>query len=101
MPSSINLQRLRSQQLAINLEGVQHSIRVYETNNGMAVDLERDGNLVFNGLRLVNGELLIPFEYLEFGNFLLISTDNCLADYRNFGETQNLIYFTASELAVL
>lgn len=101
MPSVVDLQQIRSQEIFIQLDGVQHELRVYATNNSMAYDITRDNNVVLRGSRLVNGEALIPFDYLEAGNLILIATDDRVADYNQFGLTQTLLYFTQAELDAL
>lgn len=67
----------------------------------MFVDITRNGSPVVSGMRAVAGTFLIPYGYLESGNFLIITTNEEYPDYRQFGLSQYLIYFSQAELEAL
>jgi len=49
-------------------------------------------------MRAVSGFPLIPYSYLQNGNFTFITSNNEYPDWRQFGITQYLIYASKSEL---
>lgn len=44
---------------------------------------------------------LLPYRYLESGNFVMICDDELYPDYRLFNDTQTLVYVTTAELEAL
>ena len=98
MPSIIELQNIRSQRITVRLDGLQHELRIYSTNDGMSFDLIRENEIVLQGQRVVLGTPLIPYQYISQGNFIIISNGEQIPDFRLFGESQELIYFSAEEL---
>ena len=101
MPSIVDLQPLLSQQIAIRLDGDQYVLRIYNTTAGVLCDLTRDEVVVIRGIRIVGGTPLIPYTYLQDGNFMLVTADNELPEYTKFGVDQYLIFFTQAELEAL
>ena len=101
MPSIVDLQPLRSQQVFVQLDNVQHELRVYQSGGGVAYDLTRENVVVLQGQRLIVNSPLIPYGYLSNGNLILISTSDNLADYNEFGLTQTLMFFSGSELEAI
>lgn len=67
----------------------------------MFVDIVRNETPVVSGMRAVAGTFLIPYKYLESGNFLIITANEEYPDYRQFGVSQYLIYFPQAELEAL
>lgn len=98
MSSIVELQALRSQSITIRLDGLQVVLKVYEAAGGMAFDLTRENIAILKGARIVGGTPLIPYEYLQTGNYMLIINDESLPDFNKFGTTQQLIYFTQEEI---
>lgn len=74
---------------------------IRSTNGVMSVTLSLNSELVIDNMRAVAGSFVIPSLYQEAGNFIFITANNQLPDYRLFGITQSLIYASADELAVL
>lgn len=65
----------------------------------MTCGMLRDGEVIFNnGFRIVNGAPLIPYKYLESGNFAFQIPDNETPNYENFQSTQFLFYATQEEI---
>lgn len=101
MSQIIELRQIKSQRASIRLDENLYEFRVYSVQGGMAFDMIRDEVLILSGFRLVSGTPLIPYQHLESGNFMMIIPDNELPDYNQFGITQNLIYFSDSELVAI
>lgn len=101
MSEILELRRIKSQQVSIRLGDRLYDFRVYSVPGGMAFDMIRDEVLMLSGFRIVPGTPLIPYGYLESGNFMLIVPDTELPDYNQFGLTQNLIFFSDAELVAI
>ena len=97
----IPLSIIPNQTLSVVLDGKQYDLAFYLTENIMAVDMARDGEVILTGQRIVAGFPIIPYRYLESGNFILDTANDELPDYRQFGVTQFLIYASIAELASL
>ena len=101
MADLVVLRPLRSQTLQANLGAAQYSLKVYSAAGGMCYDMTRNNVVITRGQRIVAGTPLIPYRYLEDGNFILTTEDNDLPDYNKFSDTQNLLYFGSADLEVL
>ena len=101
MSEVLELRQIKSQRVSIRLGENLYDLRVYSIPGGMAFDMIRDEATILSGFRIVPGTPLIPYKYLESGNFMLIIPDNELPDYNQFGLTQNLIYFSDDELVAV
>lgn len=97
----IPLSAIPNQSLSIRLDNFQYNLRIYFLGTVMAMDITRDGNVILTGQRLVPSYLVIPYEYLEAGNFAFVTDDDDYPDYTKFGITQFLYYLSESELAAL
>lgn len=67
----------------------------------MSLDLIRDNVTVMQGSRMLPDAPLIPYEYLENGNFVMLCDDEEYPNYSSFGNTQTLVYVTTAELEAL
>lgn len=98
MPIGIPLQQLPNQTFSITLDGNLYAITLKAANNIMAASFVRNSvDIVDNG-RAVAAGALIQGQYQEAGNFLFLTANNQLPDYKQFGLTQSLLYFTQAEL---
>lgn len=98
---TIPLAAIPNQDLSVRLDNQRLVLRLKEAEGVMVADLDRDGVRILSGTRVLAGEPIIPYGYLEIGNFMLTTIDDELPDWRNFGATQSLVYLTAAEVAVL
>lgn len=64
----------------------------------MAADISRDGELLLSGARVLSGEALIPYKYLEKGNFIFITVGGSLPFFEFFNQTQILVYVGQDEI---
>lgn len=97
----IPLQAIPNQSLSVLLNNVQYDIRIEVCNNIMAFDIVRNNIAIVTGQRAVAGEPIIPYQYLEDGNFAVLTMNDAYPDYLQFGITQSLIYASQSELEAL
>ena len=99
---SLQLAAIPNQTLSATLDGSSYELTLRGNTSFMWVDISRDGVQIVQGQLLVIEFPLIPYAYLQTGNFMLLSdAADSLPDYTAFGATQSLVYFTQAELAAL
>lgn len=77
------------------------SLDIFEINGCMAANVSRDGERILSAARLVAGSPVIPYRYIETGNFFITTMDGEMPWWEYFGSTQQLTYLTADELTEL
>lgn len=97
----IALSAIPNQSFSIRLDDHLYDIRLRAAKNIMAVDIVRDGVLIETGIRAEAGFPLIPYQYQESGNFIIVTENDEYPDYTKFGITQTLVYVTIAELGVI
>jgi len=90
-----------NQTFSISLNNMRYDIAIYVARNIMAIDIERDNETLVLGLRLVPNSLVIPYKYLEEGNFIILTDDEEYPYYTQFGISQQLLYASSAELLSL
>lgn len=101
MPFQIDIANVPNQSIEVELEQSRYTLRFFACFDCMAVDVSRDGVQLVTGARVVSGGLLIPAQYQFYGrgNFMILTANDDLPYYDQFGVTQSLFYFTAEEMA--
>jgi len=99
MMQQIPLLQIANQSLNVVLDTGEYVLTIREANGCMMADIERDGLAVVTGVRCLTGEPLIPYAYLQSGNFVFSTTNDDLPDWNQFGLTQGLYYLTDAEMA--
>jgi len=89
------------QSLSVRLDDSRLVLTLKKVKGCMVADLERDGEYVIRGTRVLAGEPIIPYAYLEEGNFLLQTINDELPDWTQFGVSQTLLYLTVAEVTDL
>lgn len=97
----IPLQAIPNQTFSILLDNIQYDFRIEVTNNVMSFDIVRNNVPIVTGQRAVAGYPIIPYRYLENGNFVVLTMNGDYPDYTQFGITQSLIYASLIELEAL
>jgi hypothetical protein len=90
-----------NQSLSVTLDGDLYDLTIKETNGTMAITISRNNETILDSVRMVAGTPLIPYSYLEKGNFMLLTNDEEYPYYTQFGITQTLIYASQDELDAL
>lgn len=90
-----------NQSFSVLLDGTRIVMRLKEANGVMVCDLERGGISVLRASRALAGEAIIPYHYIETGNFIFLTLNGDLPDWRLFGVSQQLIYLSIAEVATL
>lgn len=61
-------------------------------------DLYINNERVLKGARCVSGFPIIPYKYLQNGNFIFVTQNDKYPNYKLFGVNQFLVYATKEEL---
>jgi hypothetical protein len=97
----IEIAAMPNQRLTTRVGTSFFEIELKATAGVMAATVLRDGVIVVRSSRVVAGEAIIPYRYLEDGNFAVTTLNEDLPDWTKFGVSQFLVYATADELASL
>lgn len=98
----ITLQQIPNQEVIITLDGFRYKIQIKSASGFMTYGVNRDGVIIIeNGNRIVNGVPLLPYKYMEAGNFILDVPDSELPDFTKFESTQFLIYASQEEIEAI
>lgn len=97
----IDLSPLPNQSLTIQVAGALYQLDIKETRGVMSCTIIRDGLIVVFNARMVAGTPIIPYRYLESGNFVLLTQEGDYPDYNKFGSSQSLVFVTQSEIEEL
>lgn len=95
----IPLQATPNQSLTVQLDGARYTLTFKEAAGCMVCDVSRDDADLLYGVRVVAGSPLIPYRYMESGNFVVMTENDELPAWESFDTTQSLVYVTADELA--
>lgn len=98
MTLAINIQPAPVQNLSATLDDIRYELTIRSTGTAMVVDITREGVLILQSIRAVAGTPLMPYQYLESGNFIFTTAEGDIPFYTKFGVTQSLIFATAEEL---
>lgn len=88
-----------NQAFTITLNNVRWALTLKEARGVMCVDVTRDGVTLVSGSRIIAGEAVIPYRYLQTANFVFVTVADELPAWQQFGITQTFVYLTADEIA--
>lgn len=88
-----------NQSMTVDLETKQFDIRIKEADGCMVADVSIDGEAIVTGQRIVAGEPIIPYFYLQNGNLIVSTLNDELPCWEEFGSSQALLYLTDAEMA--
>jgi len=95
---NIPLQAIPNQSFSVQIGNSTYDLRIKDCGNIMAVDVSIDNTVIVTGQRAVPGNFILPYRYLEDGNFLITTLDDEYPDWRRFGLDQFLAFATQPEL---
>ncbi len=98
MSELIRLQAIPTQSLNATRNGDRYRIVLKFDGENVNYDIFRNEINILYGFQAVAGSPLIPYQYLESGNFIFVTENDELPDYTKFGVTQFLLYVTQDEL---
>ena len=88
-----------NQTVSVLIDAVRFTLTLKDARGVMVADVAIDGNAVIAGSRVVAGEAIIPYRYLERGNFFILTENDDIPAWAEFGASQALVYLTADEMA--
>lgn len=104
----IPITNIPNQSLSLRLSNSQYDIRIHSCKDNpelgtgiMAFDIVRNNIPIVTGMRAVPGFPLIPAQYLEDGNFIVLTMNDEYPAWRQFGITQQLVYASETELETI
>lgn len=97
----ISLSAISNQKFSVQLESKRYIITIKETKGVMSCTIVREDETIVDNVRLVAGTPILPYAYMEDGNFILTTENEDLPDWTKFGNGQELYYLSASELEAL
>ncbi|VFR32589.1 phage protein [plant metagenome] len=90
-----------NQSISVTLDGVLWDLTIKAARNTMAADVVRDGVTLVQGQRIVAGFPILPYRYLSLqGNFAILTRDDELPWWEEFGRSQSLVYLTPAEVGI-
>lgn len=90
-----------NQNFTITLDNILFNISIKSVINFMTIDISQNNSVVLSGMRMIPDALLIPYKYLEAGNFVVVTANEEYPIYTEFGATQFMFYFTQAELEAI
>lgn len=98
----IPISAVPGQTLTLTQGNDRYQITLKEARGVMACDVSANGTDLVRGSRVLAGEMLIPYLYLEIGgNFILSTVADELPDWQQFGLSQFLYFLPSDELEVI
>ena len=98
---NIPIEAIPNQKFGVRVEGTRWEFEIKAIEGSVAVTIYRDDVLVLAGMRATAGTPLIPYQYLERGNFIFVTENDEVPHWSLFGTTQSLQYITIGELETL
>lgn len=96
----ITIQSVPNQLLSIDIDGYSFEIAL-KTAGTMIADISIDQVMKVQGIKCLPNKPIIPYEYLEHGNFFFVTENEEYPDYTQFNISQSLVYLTADEMVAL
>lgn len=94
----IPLNAIPNQIFSIDLDNHSYNISIKLAINVMVASIIRDNIPIIISVRLTPWNSLIPYPYLESGNFALVTANDEYPIYTQFQITQFLVYASQLEL---
>lgn len=94
----VPLQAIPNQSVTLQVDDNFYYLTIKSTRGVIAVTISINGIEIVSSARAVAGEFIIQSRYLQNGNFAFYTPNNYLPDYTLFGTTQQLLYYSPSEL---
>lgn len=95
---NVPLQAIPNQSFSIQIDNNTYDLAVYDCGNIMAVDVSINNTVIVTGERAVPNNFILPYRYLENGNFYITSLDDEYPDWRRFGLDQFMVFVSQAEL---
>lgn len=100
MAQTLPLEAVPNQSFFIRLEDVRYFVEIKEAGGMMSATIDRAGVRLVTGMRCAAGTPLLPYRYLETGNFMFVADPGVIPYFPDFGRSCLLVYLTAAEVAL-
>lgn len=98
----IEIDPIPNQAFSVTVDGSRWDFVIKEAVSSMVCDLSRNDEIILSGIRVVAGTPIIPYSYLrDNGNFLILTENDDIPNWQQFGTNQQLIYASAEELSAI
>lgn len=97
----IQIDAVPNQSFSTRLDDSRYVITLKETRGCMSATIVRDEVVVVSNARIVAGTPILPYEYQEQGNFIILTEDGDLPDWTKFGISQSLHYLSVAEIEAI
>lgn len=98
----INIDAVPNQSFSVTVDSNRWDFVIKEAVTSMIADISLNDERILSGQILVAGTPIIPYRFLQgSGNFLILTENDQLPDWRRFGVDQVLTYANAEEIAAL
>ncbi len=94
----IPLQAIPNQRFSLTLGNDAYDFRLNTCVNITTLSLMRNQAIILLGERIPPDTPIIPYRYLEAGNFILVTQNGEYPLFSQFGITQFLAFFTQDEI---
>lgn len=94
----ISLQNIPNQSFTFTADDTSFKVTLKTTNDRTIADFIINDTIKIDGVRVMPNKPIIPYPYLEYGNFFFVSNGESYPFYADFGITQNLVYLTPAEM---
>jgi len=91
-----------NQSFSVTLDGNRWDFVIKQAVTSMIADVTLNDVLILSGIRIVAGTPIIPYEYLhDEGNFLLLTENDDIPYWEQFGIGQQLVYASFEEIQLI
>lgn len=90
-----------NQSFTVTIDGVRWGLALKDANGILVANVTRDDVLLLSATRVLAGEAIIPYAYLQTGNFLVLTSLDDLPNWQQLSVTQTLVYFSPTEMVSL
>lgn len=95
----IDIDPVPNQSFSVTVDGNRWDFVIKQAVSSMICDLSLNDTAILSGIRIVAGTPIIPYAYLrDQGNFLILTDNDEIPYWSQFGVNQQLIYASATEL---
>lgn len=99
---TISIDAVPNQSFSVTVDGNRWDFIFKQAVTSMVADISLNDELILSGQILVAGTPLIPYRFLQgSGNFLILTENDLLPDWRRFGVDQIMTYASAQEISEL
>jgi len=93
----ISIKSIPNQKVSVTINDIDFEIALKSTGVVIA-DITMDNVVILQGVKCLPNMPIIPYRYLENGNFFFVTENEEYPDYTKFNVSQSLVYLTPSEM---